>query len=558
MFKKPLILATIIGALLIIAGLILSPSFVGNFTSSGKIVSVLRITQLQLIQIYLILFGLIVFICALVFNFLPEVKIISQLLLFWGLTGIALTISGIILTPKFVEKNLSAQNFLNEGVLNYLSNLQITIITLGCAIFLISLLIFQRRLLIRQKWLIPTLILMVFVVYAAIMYKVYFEENYPNNIILKPAEFSKVLDLILGREIVLSDFDPKPNLIVERKQILKSKYPAIDIHFHLASDFRTEKDKIVLAPDALIRSMDSVGVKLLVNMDGIDIDNNLILYTKKYPNRFINFAYPPLNSSELTSDETLAALPDLLEDFVRRGIRGVGELAKYIGLTIKDTSGKVIPIDDPRLDPFWAKAGELNIPFLWHVADPTSFFQPVNRFNERFTELGRYPFWSYYRPGIPDKATLYKQLENVLKKHPNTIVIGAHMGQLSDNLKYLSYLFDTYPNYYVDCSAAFSELGRQPYTARKFFIKYQDRILFGTDGGCMHDVRGWTIEKFFQSNFEFLETENEYIEYPMQGAINQGNWRIYGINLPDEVLEKVYYKNAEKILFKNKETNVFN
>jgi len=97
-------------------------------------------------------------------------------------------------------------------------------------------------------------------------------------------------------------------------------------------------------------------------------------------------------------------------------------------------------------------------------------------------------------------------------------------------------------------STTLSELGRQPYTARKFFIKYQDRILFGTDGGAMFGQLGWTVAKFYRAHFEFLETENEYIDYPMQGAINQGSWKIYGINLPDEVLAKIYYKNAEKLL----------
>jgi uncharacterized protein len=233
---------------------------------------------------------------------------------------------------------------------------------------------------------------------------------------------------------------------------------------------------------------------------------------------------------------------------------GIGEWPKYLGISIKDINQKIIPADDQRLDPFWSKVAELGVPILWHLTDPTAFFQPVDRFNERFTELGHYPFWSYYKPGIPDKATLYKQQENVLKKHPNMLVIGAHMGMLADNLSYLSYLFDTYPNYYVDCSATLSELGRQPYTTRKFFIKYQDRILFGSDGGALVGVKGWTVEKFFQAYFEFFETENEYIDYPGQGAINQGNWKICGVNLPDEVLEKIYYKNAERIfpkIFKN-------
>ncbi|HSR16460.1 MAG TPA: amidohydrolase family protein, partial [Ignavibacteriaceae bacterium] len=155
-------------------------------------------------------------------------------------------------------------------------------------------------------------------------------------------------------------------------------------------------------------------------------------------------------------------------------------------------------------------------------------------------------------PGIPSRESVLKARENVIKKHPNTIFIGAHMGQNVDDLKYIAYLLDTYPNYYVEPSSTLSDLGKQPYTSRKFFIKYQDRILFGTDGGSLFGVKGWTVEKFYQAYFEFFETENEFISYPLQGAINQGDWKICGINLPDSVLEKIYYKNAEKILSKKK------
>src|SRR3972149_4230572 len=551
MWKKTLLLIGLMGILLIIAGLIFSPSFVGNFTSGGKLNSLLRITQVQLVQIYLIILGILLLVGSLVISLLPKERRYSQFLVGICFTGIVLTVLGVILSPRFVEKNLSSQNFLNESTLNFLSNFQLGAIIIGCVVIFISLLIYGKKFLKSYKKFSLVLSLVVLLLYLSLLYIAYINEKFPNNIILKPTEFSKVISLLFGQDILLSDFDPKSPLIVDRKQIVKAKYPVIDVHFHLASDFRTELDKNLMTPEALIRSMDSVGVKLMINMDGIDINKDLVLYNKNYPDRFINFAYPPIGSDELLNDETLAALPEIIEKFVKRGIKGIGELAKFWGLTIKDASGKVIPVDDPRLDPFWAKAAELQIPVLWHLVDPTPFFQPVNRFNERYTELGRYPFRSYYKPGFPTKATLFKQQENVLKNHPTTIFIGAHLGMSADNLNYLSYLFDTYPNYYVDCSAVLGELGRQPYTTRKFFIKYQDRILFGSDGGALVGVKGWTVEKFYQSYFEFFETDNEYIDYPGQGAINQGDWKIYGINLPDEILEKIYYKNAEKILFKS-------
>ena len=250
----------------------------------------------------------------------------------------------------------------------------------------------------------------------------------------------------------------------------------------------------------------------------------------------------------ILTDEFMASLPSKLETFKKLGMRGVGEFPKDVGLKMKDTSGKLIPLDDPRLSPFFEKAGELGFVVIMHTSDPTQFWQPVDKYNERFTELGRYPFWSYVGDDFPSKEKLMKERENVLREHPNTIFVGCHMGYNPEDLKYVGYMLDKYPNYYVDIAAVLCDLGRQPYTCRKFFIKYQDRILFGSDGGVLFGTNGWTIEKFYRSYFEFLETDNEYIDYPLEESVNQGDWKIYGINLPDEVLEKIYYKNAEKIL----------
>jgi predicted TIM-barrel fold metal-dependent hydrolase len=296
--------------------------------------------------------------------------------------------------------------------------------------------------------------------------------------------------------------------------------------------------------------MDSVGIKTIIGLGGLKFDTLVTKYSKEYPGRFAIFSNVLLGSGRIFSNEFLASLPFKLEEYVKMGLSGIGEFPKDLGIRLYDTSGKLIPIDDPRLDPLYTKAGELGFPILWHTADPTPFFERVDGFNERFSELGKYPDWSYFGTNFPSKETLIKQKENVLKKHPETIVIGGHFDWMTDDLDYLGHLLDTYPNYYIEFGSILSELGRQPFTTRKFFIKYQDRILFGTDGGALF-TKGWTVEKLYQAYFEFLETENEYIDYPLKGAINQGNWKIYGINLPDEVLEKIYYKNAEKILFGN-------
>jgi predicted TIM-barrel fold metal-dependent hydrolase len=482
------------------------------------------------------------------FYLLPKFKILKGLLLSISLLGILFTITALILNPKYAAQNFTEINYLNNSVNSLILSNQQIFIVIGCLLIFIPLTIYFFPLKNSKIW--PALITIVFgiLVYSILFYHSYLKIKYPSNIITQPKQYGKVLELILGQDILLSDFDPQSTLKVERKKIYKAKFPVVDINLHLSSAFQTEADREVLSPENLIQSMDSVGVAMVFNSDvqGGDLEEVLNRYSRKYPKRIKNLwptGFPP----GINSNERLADLPKHLEDAIKMGAIGEGELWKNLGLTARDETGKVLAVDDTRIDPLWAKAGEIGVPVLWHMGDPAPMFQPVNSFNERYIELRRYPEWSYYGPGIPSRETIMKGRENVLRKHPNTIFIGCHMGWNSDDLSYAGYLLDTYPNYYLDLSTTLSELGRQPITTRKFFIKYQDRILFGTDGGSLFNVKGWTVEKFYRAYFEFLETDNEYIDYPMQGAINQGSWKIYGINLPDSVLQKIYYKNAEKL-----------
>ncbi len=214
-----------------------------------------------------------------------------------------------------------------------------------------------------------------------------------------------------------------------------------------------------------------------------------------------------------------------------------------LGLTAKDKSGKVIPVDDRRIDPIWAKCGELGIPVLIHVADPKAFFTPLDRFNERYDELGTHPNWSFYGSQFPSIDEIIVQRNNVIARHPKTIFIGAHVGNLAEDLGKVSKWLDQYPNLYVEIAARISELGRQPYTARKFLIKYQDRVLFGSD--TPPSVEAYRVY------YRFLETDDEYFD-PAPSHHMQGRWMIYGVYLPDQVLEKIYNKNALKIFSMNK------
>jgi uncharacterized protein len=557
MFKKPFIIIGLIGILLLIGGLLFNQSLIGSFASDGRIKSITTLTVVHIIQLLLLTLGVITILVSVFFNLIPKERRQGLYLIAICIFGLVVIVIGVFSSPAFFHSDLiPVQRFDNDyyrslynsfdRYTNLFYSLQLVLITAGCLVFLISFLLFIRKSL-KLNWVWSFLsIFLVLIIYLSLLYVYIFNKIYTNNILLTDGVFNKVFDLVAGRDLLHSEFDPEPMLVVARKEITKAKYPVIDINFHLNSSFQTDYDRIVLKPDNLVRSMDSVGVKILVNTDGYW--GGLERYAEQYPDRFINF-YPTGFRVGIMTNEDLADLPHRFEKAVKKGAHGNGELWKNLGLKTRDENGKVIPVDDPRLDPLWAKGTELNVPFIWHLGDPAAFYHPVNKHNERYEELGKNPAWSVYGERFPKREEVLKQRENVFKKHPGTIFIGAHFGMTPENLEYTGYLLDTYPNYFIELSSVLSDLGRQPYTAREFFIKYQDRILFGTDGGNNFGEKGWTVEKYYQTYFEFLETDNEYFSYPLQEVVNQGKWKIHGINLPDSVLEKVYYKNAEKILF---------
>jgi predicted TIM-barrel fold metal-dependent hydrolase len=253
--------------------------------------------------------------------------------------------------------------------------------------------------------------------------------------------------------------------------------------------------------------------------------------------RFLVFFRPDFNRiDEADFGQTEARR---LEEAVQMGARGV-KVSKVLGLTVKDKTGKVVPVDDARIDPIWAKCGDLGIPVVIHVSDPVAFHTPTDRFNERYDELGAHPEWSYFGDQYPySKEDILAQLYRVIERHPKTIFVSTHLGNLAEDLGRVSMWLEKYPNMYVDIDARISELGRQPYTARKFMIQYQDRVLFGTDTRPNAEA--------YRTYYRFLETDDEYFD-PAPSHHQQGRWMIYGLYLPDEVLEKIYNKNALKIL----------
>jgi predicted TIM-barrel fold metal-dependent hydrolase len=342
--------------------------------------------------------------------------------------------------------------------------------------------------------------------------------------------------------LLLKDYQPHSMMHAEIHEVPRAKFPVIDMHNHVNDAGGIHGDDI--PPADVIKVMDQANIKkivILTGMWGEKLEGVLDKMVKPYPGRFIVFAQ--FDWSKINDANFSQEMVEQLDDAVRRGARGL-KVLKDLGLGVKDSSGKRIAVDDPRLDPVWEECGRLGIPVAIHTTDPVAFFTPTDNHNERYEELMHNPSWSFYGPQFPSKQTLLEQRNHVFAKHPHTTFIALHVANYPENLDVVSGWLDQYPNMYVEFGARQAELGRQPRRSRKFFVEYQNRIMFGTDS----EPDG----KMYANYFRWLETADEYFEY--SGYPGQGRWEIYGMELPDEVLEKVYSKNAEKIFAQYKGT----
>lgn len=343
----------------------------------------------------------------------------------------------------------------------------------------------------------------------------------------------------MEKGLLLRDFKPRSELVVERQSIKKPKFTVIDAHTHYGpltngDDFAERYDT-----KAEIERLQSLGIAKVVQHDLVWGEALERVLAKIEPYQDFIVTYGSLDVSKFEDPSFDSYVYKTLRDSTNMGIKGL-KMWKNISLGMKDSSGKHIPIDDPRLSPIWQGAAEFGLPILIHVADPIAFFRPIDQYNERYENLQRFPEWSFYEQGFFTFEELMEQQENLIAQNPKTTFIVAHGGSYSENLGKVSQWLRRYPNMFVDMAARLAEFGRQPYTARKFFIEHQDRILFGTDFGPGDDQH--------YLYFEFLETWNEYFDYSEAEVPGQGRWKIYGIGLEDEVLEKVYFKNAQRVM----------
>ena len=325
------------------------------------------------------------------------------------------------------------------------------------------------------------------------------------------------------------NYNPPSTLVVPQHKLTKAKFPFIDVHNH-------QEEMPTMDLSTLTREMDKMNMKVMINLSGSNgetLKRSVKNVRDHFPNRFIVFAN--IDWDGVGSEGWGEKAAKQLEADVKNGANGL-KIFKDLGFSVKDNHGKRVTVDDPRLDPIWEKAGELKIPVLIHTADPKPFWDPMDSDNERWLELATHPYRKRSNTDPAPWDTLIAEQHRMFKNHPRTTFIAAHFGWYANNLAKLSELLDEMPNVNVEFGAVIAELGRQPRMAKQFFTKYQDRILFGKDS--------WAPEEY-TTYFRVLETEDEYFPYHKK---YHAFWAMYGMGLPDDILRKIYYKNALRII----------
>jgi len=346
------------------------------------------------------------------------------------------------------------------------------------------------------------------------------------------------IDIIQDKQNIMSfeDYDPPSSLVVEGEEIKRAKYPFVDVHSH-------QWGMPTMDLNELVSEMDEINMKFIINLSGsgfgpqvakdLYFNESIKNIKENQPERIGLFVNVDFNSIDV--ENHVENQVNIIRDAVSKGAIGL-KVYKSLGLTNKDSKGERVRVDDERLEPIWEVCGELNIPVLIHSADPFQFWLPKDSQNERWFELKEKPNRFYGDSDfIPPFQEIIEEQHTVFKRHPNTTFINAHFGWMGNDLKKLGAHLDDHPNVMTEFGAVIAELGRQPRAARQFFIDYQDRIMFGKDS--------YSKEEFY-TYFRILESDDEYFTYFRK---RHAFWKMYGLNLPDEVLRKIYYENALRL-----------
>lgn len=347
------------------------------------------------------------------------------------------------------------------------------------------------------------------------------------------------MDPAAAADIKLRDFTPRPMVRLPVHEVDRAATPAIDVHNHLGK----WHGGVWSAPpvDELLSIMDSCNVAAIVNLDGgwtEELEENLDRYDRVHPRRFATFAR--LDWSLTTQPGWPDKLVASIQDSARRGASGV-KLWKDLGLHIRDEDDTLVMVNDERLSDLWSAFGELNLPVLIHTADPAAFFEPLDGTNERLEELIRHPDWYFGDARFPRMHELLDALEDVVAKHPDVTVIGAHVGCYAEDLGWVDRMLSSYPNFNVDIAARVAELGRQPRATRALIDQHPDRVLFGTDSFPPN-------AEAFRRYFRFLETADEHFPYSGANPPGAGRWAISGLHLDRQALRQVYGGNAARLV----------
>ncbi len=339
-----------------------------------------------------------------------------------------------------------------------------------------------------------------------------------------------------------------PRVRVARTKIEKAAFPVVDFHTHFWVKGKHDSELL----HSYVAMMDRNNIAVSISLDGTlgpQLERHIAFLHESFEDRFVIFANIDFQGTggardylrwECNQPHFVRNTVEQLREAASKGWIGGLKFFKDFGLRYRDSSGELLRIDDPRWDPIWEACGELGLPVLMHTADPSAFFVPISETNERQRELGQHPDWSFFGDNFPAREELHAARNKVIERHPKTQFIAAHFGNDAEDLAELAVWLETYPNLHIEFASRINELGRQPYTARDFFIRFQDRILFGTDGP-------WP-EKRLHAYWRFLETKDEYFPYSDKVPPPQGDWNIYGIYLEDQILKKIYHYNAARLI----------